>query len=407
MTMTKFFRYELLTWPEVDSLPRDTPLLIPFGEDYPRDRLSNALGSPAQIGILPAVPFGWARSGLQVPDSVLEVLVRQLLNSLRDDGFTRVFALIPPGLHLGLGAETITLPTSLPSPRPPILPDNACGKVILIPIGHTEQHAYHLPMSTDTCIIDAISQGTAATVPELAASLPVMPYGVSTHRQAFAGTLNTGGRAFEDFWISVIDVLAARGFDRIYLISGHGGNCSFLTNVVKYAGERHPDIFSATTWLYLSGPEGSAALQKYRKSGLGGMGHAGELETALMLHLHPELVHMERVIDEIDFISTPSYYMDWVEGGALVANPPWEDDTTSGAYGAGSLATAENGRNWLEAAISEKVAHVAEIHQQIERRSARRSERLAIRHEMLDADQCRENIEHRSQAPTREMLVTD
>jgi creatinine amidohydrolase/Fe(II)-dependent formamide hydrolase-like protein len=49
--------------------------------------------------------------------------------------------------------------------------------------------------------------------------------------------MNAGGRAFEDFWISVIDVLAARGFNRFYMISGHGGNCSFLNNVIKYVGE--------------------------------------------------------------------------------------------------------------------------------------------------------------------------
>ena len=36
---------------------------------------------------------------------------------------------------------------------------------------------------------------------------------------------------------------------------------------------------------------------------------------------------MERVVDDIDFVTTPAYYMDWVEGGALVANPPWDDDT--------------------------------------------------------------------------------
>jgi creatinine amidohydrolase/Fe(II)-dependent formamide hydrolase-like protein len=64
--------------------------------------------------------------------------------------------------------------------------------------------------------------------------------------------------------------------------------------------------------------------------------------------------------------------MDWVEGGALVANPPWEDDTATGAYGAGSLGTAEKGRLWLDAAISEKVGHVAEIHEQHNRRQAKR-----------------------------------
>ncbi|RIK14970.1 MAG: hypothetical protein DCC51_15225 [Anaerolineae bacterium] len=88
-------------------------------------------------------------------------------------------------------------------------------------------------------------------------------------------------------------------------------------------------------------------LQSTRLSGRGGMGHAGELETAMILALRPDLTHMERVVDETDFVSTESYYMDWIEGGALVANPPWDDDTATGAYGAGSLATAEHGRLWL------------------------------------------------------------
>ena len=92
----------------------------------------------------------------------------------------------------------------------------------------------------------------------------------------------------------------------------------------------------------------------------------------MILHLRPDLVHQEKAVDEIEFISTPSYYMDWIEGGELVANPPWDDDTATGAYGAGSVATVENGRRWLEAGIAEKVAHVHEIHEQHTHREARR-----------------------------------
>jgi creatinine amidohydrolase len=172
----------------------------------------------------------------------------------------------------------------------------------------------------------------------------------------------------------VVDTLVARGFDRIYLMTGHGGNGSFLVNIIKYAGERHRRIFCATAWLHTAGPQGVAALQQHRRSPAGGMGHAGELETSMILHLRPDLVHQERVVDEMHFISTPSYSMEWVGGGPLIANPPWDDDTISGAYGAGSLATAEHGKIWLDVAIAEKAAHVAEIHEQHNRREARRQQ---------------------------------
>ena len=275
---------------------------------------------------------------------------------------------------MDLGIRRIVLPhPSQYHPHVPIPDIGDARKVVVIPIGHTEQHGFHLPLSTDTLIIGSIANGVTKQLPLLACNLPAWPYGVSTHRQAFAGTLNAGGRAFEDFWLAVLDVLVARGFDRMYLLSGHGGNCSFLHNVVKYAGERHRRIFCATSWLYLSDAHGAEILDQYRQSPIGGMGHACELETSLILHLRRDLVEMDKVVDETNFIATPNYYMDWNEGGALIANPPWDDDSITGAYGAGSLATAEKGKIWLDAAIQEKSAHVLEIHEQQQRREERRN----------------------------------
>src|SRR3972149_3250930 len=69
------------------------------------------------------------------------------------------------------------------------------------PVGHTEQHARHLPMSTDTLIIEAIALGAASGAPDRAETLPVFPYGASTHRRTFAGTFNMGGRTFEEFML--------------------------------------------------------------------------------------------------------------------------------------------------------------------------------------------------------------
>jgi creatinine amidohydrolase len=350
-------------------LPHTTALVVPIGRLTDPETLSAQIQSPGPIGLLPSIPFGWPGSGLEVPKETFDLVVRALVYNLLEDGFTNVQMLVPPGLELGLDISQLCLPGNS-------YIDNRFSeydreKVLILPIGHTEQHGYHAPLCTDTLIIEAIGQGAARAVPEQALCLPVFPYGVSTHRRSFPGTFNVGGRAFEDFWLAVLDALVAGGFSRFYLISGHGGNCSFLVNVVKYAGEKYPHIFCATSFLYLSGPQGVNALETKRQSAMGGMGHACELETSLVLHLRPELVQLERAVDETDFISTPSYYMDWIEGGALIANPPWQDDTRTGAYGAGSLGTAEKGKYGLEAAIAEKVGHVAEIHEQYRRRRAR------------------------------------
>ena len=370
--MSSDFLFENLSSPEVSDLDRSVPLILPLGEGYSLADIGELLGSPDMVGWLPAIPYGWQGSGVEVPAAILSSCIQNLLGNLAVDGFQDVHLLLPEGLDFPFCGQTLRANRSIPAGKIDLQQIDR-EKVILVPIGHTEQHALHLPLNVDTVCIEAVMQGTAARLPKKCACLPVFPYGVSAHRDSFAGTFNMGGRQFEDFFLAVATFLDGMGFKRIYFNSGHGGNVSFLVTVVKYAGERHPTSFIATTWLYLNGPEGAQSLEELRESKIGGMGHACELETSLMLCLRPELVHMDRVVDEIDFISSPSYYMDWNESGALVANPPWLDDTQTGAYGAGSLATAVKGQAWLQAAIQEKAGHVEEIIFQQEQRAKKRS----------------------------------
>ena len=365
-------RYEDLTWPEIAQLPRDMPLVLPLGEGYAAADIAGDIGVNT-LCVLPALPYGWRGSVIDVGVELMRCVVGGIFSGPHDDGFTRLIVAHGGEENLNmLGVHHARVALANPPSAPEVKASSQ--RVVLIPVGHTEQHGYHLPMNTDTIIISAIATNTVRTIPDQAEMLPVLPYGVSTHRSEFAGTFNMGGRVFEDFMLAVIDKLVARGADRLYLMSGHGGNCSFLVNVVKYSGERYPGIFAATTWLHTSGRLAAPVVQQYRRSQRGGMGHAGELETAYMLHLRPDLCRMDRVVDETDFISTDDYYMDWLEGGSLIANPPWSDDTRTGSYGAGSLATAENGQRWLQIAVEEKVAHVREIHEQQERRIAKRRE---------------------------------
>jgi creatinine amidohydrolase len=369
--MTNHFRFDELTWPDVANLERTTPLVLPLGEGFSNLELERKLGSPAAIGWLPAIPYGWKGSCLEFPAPILKKIISDILAAYGQDGFQSLYVLLAGAIKVGVGKQEIHLHVKQNEQISERL-EKTEGVVLLVPFGHTEQHALHLPLSTDTICIDAICHGVVERIPGQAAMLPTFPYGVSTHRSSFAGTTSINGRTFEDLCLVIADVMIGRGFQMLYYVSGHGGNVSFLVNAIKYLGDQHPNVFSATTWLYLNGPKGQESLNRYRQSGIGGMGHACELETSLLLHLKPGLVHMDRVVDETKFISTPSYYQDWIEGGVLIANPPWKDDTVTGAYGAGSLATAGKGKIWLETAIEEKVDHVLEIKEQHRRRTEKR-----------------------------------
>jgi creatinine amidohydrolase len=365
--------YEELTFPQVEALPRDTPLLIPLGEatDYDWDQIAHRVwrqtrsaSPPDRLCVFPGVPYGFRGSALEVDPKLFRRVIQSLIDTLKEDGFTNIFVINGYGPQ---GFTTISTRWGAPRARLDVISPN---QVALIPTGHTEQHAFHLPLNTDTLIIDAIARGVEAKLPDTILRLPVWPYGVSMHRRQYPGTLTIEPRTWEDFFVAVVGQLRERGLKMAYLINGHGGNHSFLVNVTKFCGDRWPDTFVALSFLHTT----SEALTQYRTSALGGMGHAGELETSYLLHLRPDLVHMDRAVDEVNFTATPNYYMDWLEGGALIANPPWTDDTISGAYGAGTQATAEKGRRWLEAAIEEKVGHVREIIEQQRRREERRAE---------------------------------
>jgi creatinine amidohydrolase len=382
-------QYAELSWPEVAKLPRHVPVLIPLGwdeYDYPaivrqlahEGRASGKqsyTGRPNRAIVLPPIPYGFRRADgdasgqLHIRPGLLRRVLLGVQRELRAQRFEQVVFLNGHG-NQGLstrGLEMIEMPyrRGVGIDFPPDL----SHRVVVISVGHTEQHGHHLPLSTDSLIVEAIAQGVSDSAPTEVFCLPVWPYGVSTHTRAFPGTLNVGGRVFEDFFLEIVDNLVRLGTEMIYFSNGHGGNHSFLVNVVKYAGERHPHAFVATEWLHTTGP----ALERYRQSKPGGMGHGGELETSYVLHLRPDLVHADRATAETDFISTPNYTMDWLEAGRLIANPRWRDDTASGIYGDGQLGSADKGRRWLRAAIDEKLEILREIREQHARRQIRRA----------------------------------
>jgi creatinine amidohydrolase len=105
---------------------------------------------------------------------------------------------------------------------------------------------------------------------------------------SFGGTITGSFDTLLDLLEAIGCCVIEYGFDAVLFVNGHGGNRSLVDSVPRILGPAHPntDVRACT---YFDLPE-SEYIDEIRGSDHGGMAHTGEFETALMLHLHPELV---------------------------------------------------------------------------------------------------------------------
>ena len=148
------------------------------------------------------------------------------------------------------------------------------GSVLAVPVGSTEQHGPHLPLTTDTDLATALAHALAGAREDVVVAPPVA-YGASGEHEGYAGTLSSGHDAAELLLVE-LGRSASASFDRILLISTHGGNRASVV------GARDRLIAESRDVRMWSPSWGSATDS-----------HAGHVETSLMLHLHPERVRME------------------------------------------------------------------------------------------------------------------
>jgi mycofactocin precursor peptide peptidase len=144
--------------------------------------------------------------------------------------------------------------------------------VLLVPLGSTEQHGPHLPVTTDTDIAIALAEHAAEQDDRLAVAPPLC-YGSSGEHQGFAGTLSIGLEATELVLVE-LGRSASLDFGHVVVVSAHGGNAVAVSRAMeRLAAEGHPVVAWSPRW------EGDA--------------HAGRTETSLMLAIAPERVRIE------------------------------------------------------------------------------------------------------------------
>src|SRR3954468_6224169 len=98
-------------------------------------------------------------------------------------------------------------------------PDVRADRVLVVPVGATEQHGAHLPLGTDTEIAVALATGLARVREDVVVA-PALAYGSSGEHAAFAGTLSIGRPATETLLVE-LGRSASESFSRLLLVPAH------------------------------------------------------------------------------------------------------------------------------------------------------------------------------------------
>lgn len=231
--------------------------------------------------------------------------------------------------------------------------------VLVLPLGSVEQHGNHLPLGTDTLLAHSVSLTAAERLAGTVAVLPPPWYGFSAHHMRFAGSITLRAETLMAVAEDIVGSLVGHGFRRILIVNGHGGNGGVIDVLASTLGYRHHGKarIAALTYFQLA----RDVIAGLRQSEPGGMGHACEFETAMVQHIRPELVKIDRAA--VIYPDPGSAYLttDLLGGSAIRVYHDFADLSPSGTLGDPSLATPEKGGQFFAAVVSELAAFIEDF----------------------------------------------
>ena len=240
------------------------------------------------------------------------------------------------------------------------------GSLAIVPVGSLEQHGHHLPTATDTILVSTVghraAEGLSDTVPVLV--LPVIWTGHSPHHATFGGTVTMGAKKLHSVLEEIARSVFAEGFDGLLLLNGHGGNSAIVASATSVIGAEHQQKeVVGMTYFDL----GEDRISQIRKSKRGGAGHAGEVETAMIAYLKPELVDMDTAHGTIWNPYYDRTRNDLSHPGPLSVYADFTRYSETGAVGSPELATRERGELFLNVFVEETEDVLRQLHQEADR----------------------------------------
>ena len=224
-------------------------------------------------------------------------------------------------------------------------------QVAVLPWGATEAHNYHLPYATDNFESQYVAAEAARKAWEKGAKvivLPGIPFGVNTGQLDVELCINMNPSTQYAILKDVTDVLLRHGIYKLVILNAHGGN-NFKTMIRELAID-YPDMFASSIDFWRIGD----ARKYFDEPG----DHAGELETSIILHLHPELV---RPLEEAGPGKGKNYRLKGFKEGWATSQRHWTKVTEDTGVGNPAKSTAEKGRIYLDMVTSEVGHFLAEL----------------------------------------------
>lgn len=217
-------------------------------------------------------------------------------------------------------------------------------ELAVLPWGATEAHNYHMPYGTDIFEADAVAAGAGKYAWDKGAKiviLPTIPFGVNTGQSDIYLDINMNPSTQMAILKDILTVLDRQGIKKFLIVNSHGGN-DFKT-MLRELGLIFPEMMLITcNWFQ--------ALDKTKYFEEEG-DHADEMESSLILHLHPELMlPLEEAGEGKEKKSViPGLREKWAW-----AERKWSQVTEDTGIGNPKKATTEKGKQYLED-ICEKV----------------------------------------------------
>ncbi|HET6607917.1 MAG TPA: creatininase family protein [Rhodopila sp.] len=165
--------------------------------------------------------------------------------------------------------------------------------IVILPIASIEQHGPHLPVEVDSMLGEAVAARTAQKVQAKGQEvlvLPVLWTGLSEHHMSFGGTITLDNATFTAVVEGVVKSILRHGFKRIVLLNAHGGNENALRTIADDLTPKLGVPIVQFTYWYAAAVPIAKILETQ-----GGLQHACEAETAMMMAVRPDLVAKDRI----------------------------------------------------------------------------------------------------------------